>query len=209
MDFDQQLDLSEVRKLEMNLFVHEGRHDNDGEFEPLLSDEDFSEHKRLSTTTASINELIDNAQIGGDRVLIIRNKESGEIVLDRKEAVLAAERAWEEAMDNEEASKADDEDDTDDELDATVDIETLRSLEVWMFNHEAGGPDNDFKKACDELDIEHFEKFDVVTVRDVLDDIEFGGDRAISLRTADGTVLLDRQKEFADEGHTWAMTNDI
>jgi len=78
-----------------------------------------------------------------------------------------------------------------------------------MYNHEAGGPDGGFKKACDELDIEHFEKFDVVTVRDVLDDIEFGGDIVITLRTTDGTILLDRQQDFANEGHKWAMTNDF
>lgn len=204
MDFNEKLDLDEIRNLQMNLWSHEERNDNDGEFEPLFDEDNVLEHEWPSIDGFSINELIINAEACGDRVLVIRNKETGETLLDRKEAILAQERAWEEAMENE-SSKADDEDEPDVELDATVDIETLRSLDVWMYNHEAGGPNDGFRKACDELDIEHFEKFDVVTVRDVLDDIEFGGDRVISLRAGDGTVLLDRQQEFADEGHTWAM----
>ena len=208
MDFDEKLNLDELRNFEMLLWSHEERDDNDGVFQPLFDEENVLEHEWPSIDGFTINEMIDNAEACGDRVLIIRNKESGEVILDRNEAILAEERAWEEAMENE-ASKTDDEDEPDSELDATVDIDTLRSLEVWMYNHEAGGPGNDFKKACDELDIEHFEKFDVVTVRDVLDDIEFGGDQVITLRTTDGTVLLDRQQEFADEGHMWAMTNDI
>lgn len=204
MDFNEKLDLDEIRNLQMNVWSHEERNDNDGEFEPLFDDDNVLEHEWPSIDGFSINELIINAEACGDRVLVIRNKETGETLLDRKEAILAQERAWEEAMDNE-ASKADDENEPDAALDATVDIETLRSLEVWMYNHEAGGPNDGFRKTCDELDIEHFEKFDVVTVRDVLDDIEFGGDRVISLRKTDGTILLDRQQEFADEGHMWAM----
>ena len=206
MDFNEKLDLDELRNLEMLLWSHEERDDNDGKFQPLFDEENVLGHEWPSIDGFSINELIINAEGCGDRVLVIRNKESGEIVLDRKEAILAEERAWEEAMENE-ASKTDDEDENepDAELDAIVEIETLRSLEVWMYNHEAGGPDGGFKKALDELDIEHFEKFDVVTVRDVLDEIEFGGDRVISLRAGDGTILLDHQKDFADEGHTWAM----
>lgn len=204
MDFNEKLDLDEIRNLQMNVWSHEERNDNDGEFEPLFDDDNVLEHEWPSIDGFSINELIINAEACGDRVLVIRNKETGETLLDRKEAILAQERAWEEAMENE-SSKTDDENEPDAALDATVDIETLRSLEVWMYNHEAGGPNDGYRKACDELDIEHFEKFDVVTVRDVLDDIEFGGDRVISLRTTDGTILLDRQQEFADEGHMWAM----
>ncbi|WP_315921771.1 hypothetical protein [Mesorhizobium sp. SP-1A] len=206
MDFDEKLDLDELRNLEMNLWSHEDRYDNDEEFQPLFDEENVLEHEWPSIDGFSINELIFNAEGCGDRVLVIRNKESGEIILDRKEAILAEEQAWEEAMENE-ASKVDDEPDA--ELDAPIAIETLKQLEVWMFNHEAGGPDGGFKKACDELDIEHFEKFDVVTVRDVLDDIELGGDLVISLRTTDGTILLDRQQDFADEGHKWAMTHEL
>lgn len=203
MDLDQQLSISEIGDLMVNLWDHEERYDNDGEIKPLLDVESIPADKNA---TFSVNDLIQNAETGGDRVLFILNTATGEVIYNRKKEILAEERAWEEAMENE-ASKSDDDDENqpDAELDAIVDIETLRSLEVWMFNHEAGGPDNDFKKACDELDIEHFEKFDVVTVRDVLDDIEFGGDRVISLRAGDGSVLLDRQQEFADEGHTWAM----
>lgn len=208
MDFNEKLDLDELRNLEMLLWSHEERDDNDGEFQPLFDEENVLEHEWPSIDGFSINELIINAEGCGDRVLVIRNKENGEIILDRKEAILAEEQAWEEAMENE-ASKADDEDEPDAELDATVDIETLKLLEVYMYNHEAGGPDGGFKKALDELDIEHFEKFDVVTVRDVLDEIEFRGDRVISLRTTDGTILLDREQDFADEGHKWAMTNDL
>lgn len=204
MDFNEKLDLDEIRNLQMNLWSHEERNDNDGEFEPLFDEDNVLEHEWPSIDGFSINELIINAEACGDRVLVIRNKETGETLLDRKEAILAQERAWEEATENE-SSKADDENEPDAALDATVDIDTLRSLEVHMYNHEAGGPDNGFKKACDELDIEHFEKLDVVTLRDVLDYIEFGGDRVITLRTADGIILIDRQQDFADEGHTWAM----
>jgi len=119
MDFNEKLDLDELRNLEMNLWSHEDRDDNDGEFQPLFDEENVLEHEWPTIDGFSINELIINAEGCGDRVLVIRNKESGEIILDRKEAILAEERAWEEAMENE-ASKADDEDDHefDPELDA-------------------------------------------------------------------------------------------
>lgn len=208
MDLNEKLDLDELRNLEMNLWSHEERDDNDGQFQPLFDEDNVLAHEWPSIDGFSIAELIVNAEMCGDRVLVIRNKESGEIILDRKEKILAEERAWEEDIENE-SSQHDEEIEFNPVLDNPITVDTLKTIEVWMFNHEAGGPDGGFKKACDELDIEHFEKFDVVTVRDVLDDIEFGGDRVISLRAGDGTILLDREQDFADEGHMWAMTNDI
>jgi hypothetical protein len=206
MDLNDKFDFDEIRLFEMLLWSHEERTDNDGVYQPLYDEDDVSASDPFFDGY-SINELIINAEACGDRVLVIRNKETGDVVFDRKEAILAEERAWEEAMENE-ASKADDDEDAITELDTLVGFDELNLLEVWMFNHEAGGPDSGFKKALDELDIEHFEKFDVITVSDILDDIEFPGDSVIILRTVDGKILLDRLQVFADEGHKWAMEHN-